>query len=103
MQDMALEWWLRPVRMQVRDRRAQCGGVHIVIAQAVIRQGIQVGRMDWAAKAAQLGKAGIIEHNEKYVGGTLLRTVWFRPRGFGGVVRAANHAVEGAAGFVFLE
>ena len=45
-------------------RRAQRRGVHVGVAQATLRQAVQVGRLDRAAVAAELVVTGIIQHDK---------------------------------------
>jgi hypothetical protein len=77
--------------------------VHIVLAQAIFRQGIQVESLYRAALAAKLSITGIIKYNEKHIRRTLLSAVGFRSGWFGNLIHAVNHSVEGAAGFVLFE
>ena len=48
-------------------RRTKRRGVHIVVAQAVGGQAIQVRRGDGAAVAAQLPEAGVVQDDEQHV------------------------------------
>ena len=48
-------------------RRAQRGRVHVVIAQAVRRERVEVRRRDRAAVTAQLAEPRVIQHDEQHV------------------------------------
>ena len=48
-------------------RRAQRRRVHVVVAQPVGRQRVEVRRLDRAAVAAEMPEAGVVEHDEQHV------------------------------------
>ena len=49
-------------------RRAERRRVHVVVAQAVRRQAVDIRRLDRAAVTAKLAKAGVVQHDEEDVG-----------------------------------
>ena len=84
-------------------RRAQRRGVHVGVAQPVLRQPVEVGRVDRRAVATELPVAGVVEHDEEHV-----RRAGCRPhrRGPGRLRladRAAHPAGERGARFVLFE
>ena len=84
-------------------RRTERRGVHVVEAQAVGRQGIEVGGGDRAAVATELPEARVIEHQEQHIGGPLLGPVGHRPGGGRYIGGAADYAGERGTGLVFVE
>ena len=60
-------------------RRAQRGGVHVVVAQPVGGDRVEVRRLDRAAEAAQLPEPGVVEHDEQHVGCALRRPLRHEP------------------------
>src|SRR5215475_15711765 len=83
--------------------RAQRGGVHVVVAQPVGGQRIQMGCVDRTAVAAELTEASVVEDDEQDVWRTPPRPPGRRPCGLGHIKRPADHAGKRLAGFVFLE
>ena len=76
-------------------RRAERRGVHVVEAQAVGGERVEVRRLDRAAVAAEVAEAGVVEDDEEHVGGALLGAHRRRPRLARLVGGAADHAGEG--------
>ena len=76
-------------------RRAQRRGVHVVVAQAVGGERVEVRRLDRAAVAAEVAEAGVVQDDEEHVGGALLGAHRRRPRRARLVGGAADHAREG--------
>ncbi len=60
-------------------RRTERGRVHVVVAEAICGKCVDVRRFDWAAVAAEVPEARIVQHDEEHVGRTLLRPVRRRP------------------------
>ena len=84
-------------------RRAQGGGVHVGVAQAVGGQAVQHGRLDQPAEARQLPVADVVQHPEEHVGRAFRGARRLRPgrRGlFGG---ASDDAGERGSIFVGLD
>ena len=54
-------------------RRAQRRRVHVVVAQPIGGQAVQVRRRDRAAVAAELAETGVVEHDEQHVRRALRR------------------------------
>jgi hypothetical protein len=75
---------------------------HIVLAQVIFRQSIQVESLHRAAVAAELSITGIIQHNEKHIRRTFLGAVGFRPGRFGSLIRAANPLLKALPGLYYL-
>ena len=75
-------------------RRAERGGVDVVVAQTVLRDAIHRRRRDDAAEGARHAEARVVGHDEQDVGRLLGRHDARRPPGFGlqGVV--LDHAAE---------
>ena len=75
-------------------RRAQCGGVNVVVAQTVIRDAIHRGRRDDAAEGARHAKSGVIGDDEQHVGRFLGRHDARRPPRFRLQGTILDHAAE---------
>ncbi len=84
-------------------RRAERGRVHVVEEESVLRERVDVRRLDRAAVAPHLPEPGIVLDDEDHVGRALFRPQRPRPRRTGDVEGASDHAGEGRAWFVFLE
>ena len=84
-------------------RRAERRGVHVVEEQSVGRESIDVRRLDRAAVATHLAKAGVVLHDEQHVGGTCLRSQRLGPRGLRDIEGPTNHAGERGPGFVLFQ
>ena len=75
-------------------RRAERGGVDVVVAQAVFREAIHRRRRDDAAERAGYAKAGVIRHDEENVGSLFGRDDAWRPPGFGMEGILLDHTAE---------
>ena len=76
-------------------RRAQRGRVHVVEAQAALRDGVEGRRLDRAAVAAELPETRVVEHDDQDVRRIVLRSRGPRPRGARLVGRASDDPREG--------
>ena len=83
--------------------RAQRGGVHVAVAQAVGGQAVQHRRLDQPAEAGQLPVADIVQHEEEHVGRALRRARRLRPGRRGLLGGASDDAGEGGSIFVGLD
>ena len=84
-------------------RRAERRGVHVVEEQSVGSERIDVRRLDRAAIAPHLAKAGVVLHDEQHVGGACLRSQRLGPRGLRDIEGPTNHAGERGPGFVLFQ
>jgi len=75
-------------------RRAQRGGVNVVVAQTVIRDAIHRGRWDDAAEGARHAKSGVIRDDEQHVRRFLGRHDARRPPRFRLQGIVLDHAAE---------
>ena len=75
-------------------RRAQRGGMNVVVAQTVIRDAIHRGRRDDAAEGARHAKSGVIGDDEQHVRRFLGRHDARRPPRFRLQGTVLDHAAE---------
>ena len=80
MQDMPLRVMVAAGQDARARRRAQRGRVHVVVAQAVLRELVDVRRADRRAEAAELPEAGVVEHDEQHVRRARLRALAARAK-----------------------
>src|SRR5262245_6559222 len=84
-------------------RRAQRGGVHVVVTEAVLRKGIQIWSLAGTAEAADLPEAYVIEHDEQNIGRAFLRAQRLRPRWTRYIERPPDNAAKRGSRFVFFK
>jgi hypothetical protein len=77
--------------------------MHVVVTQAVLREGIQVGSLAEAAEAADLAEAHVIENDEQDIGRSFFSPQRLRPRGTGDIERSPDHAGKCGSRFVFFK
>src|SRR5262245_31846419 len=82
-------------------RRTERRRVHIAISQPVLRQSINVRRVNRRAVTAQLPEASVIEHDEEYIRRAFFRAQWRGPGRTGFSYSTADAAGERRPGFVF--
>ena len=66
--------------------------MHIVVAQPVSGECIEIRGVDRAAKTTQMAEAGIVENDEQDIGRALPRPIRRRPRGLRYIKGSADHA-----------
>src|ERR1700693_2160735 len=81
-------------------RRAQCGRVHVAVAQAVRGQRVEAGGLDRAAVTAQLAEPGVIQHDEQHIRRALAGPYRGRPGRRGLLGGPTDHAGERGTRFV---
>ena len=69
----------------------QGGGVHVRVAQTVLRQAVNIGRVDQSTKSRHLPIADIVQDEENHVGRIFFGSQGFWPGGFRFSNRAPDH------------
>ena len=77
--------------------------MHVVVTQAVLGEGIQVGRLAGSAEAADLAEAHVIENDEQDVGRAVFGPQRLGPRWLRYIERPPDHAGKRGSGFVFFK
>src|SRR6516225_9339304 len=77
--------------------------MHDAVAQSVLREGIEIGRVDHAAIAAKLAEARIVQHDEQHVWRAFLRAMRRGPSRLGNIERPADDTVERLPRLVLLQ
>jgi hypothetical protein len=77
--------------------------MHIVVSQAVLCEGIEVGSITGSAEATDLPEAHVIENDEQNIGRAFFSPQRLRPRGLRYIKGSPDHAGKCGSRFVFFK